>query len=608
MLTFSIVTGLFYAARDNKNIILKYFGSIYVDFYNRNCFMSHEEIKEKLRKKGTLHGFHYTVIILSLSLTFFAWYFSQKSVNEKSKTLFDREANQVVERIRERVQKYEDALAGGVAYIKGTSGETSYKPWKAFADSLKIHKKYPGINGIGVIYQINKADKENFIAKERQSRADFNIHPRHETADMWPITLIEPLKGNEKAVGLDMAFEKNRYSSILKAKNTGKTTITGPITLVQDARKTPGFLFYAPYYKDVDPNKEQSRSERFQGVVYAPFIVEKLMEGTLASTKRNINVKIIDDSTVLYEESGNRDESPLFEEVISLELYGRVWQFQLQANKSFRKHAQSIQPMTILAGGIFIDILLLILFTTISTGSKKTLEYADEMNRDLQSSNAELKQFAFVASHDLQEPLRKVIGFSERLEKKYADSLDDKGKSYIEFIVDGATRMKTLIQSLLELSRVENTELKFTLVNLNKIVKISLSNLEHYIAEKNGKITTDVLPKIMGDETQLIQVFQNLISNAIKYNEDPVPTVHLSFKETESFIEVTVKDNGIGISEEFFEKVFVAFQRLHARDEYEGTGIGLFLCKKIAERHKGELLLTSKLGVGSEFTVKLKKS
>ncbi|MET8173900.1 sensor histidine kinase [Streptomyces clavifer] len=216
-----------------------------------------------------------------------------------------------------------------------------------------------------------------------------------------------------------------------------------------------------------------------------------------------------------------------------------------------------------------------------------------EQTGELRRSNSELEQFAYVASHDLQEPLRKVASFCQLLEKRYGTELDARGKQYIDFAVDGAKRMQVLINDLLTFSRVGRVHESWKPVDLDRSLDRALANLA-LIVEESGTtvVRADPLPELLGDATSLAMVWQNLIGNAVKFRRPDVPcriTVGC-VREGEEW-HLTVADNGIGIAPEFADKVFVIFQRLHARDEYEGTGIGLALCRKIIEFHGGRIWL-----------------
>jgi PAS domain S-box-containing protein len=224
-----------------------------------------------------------------------------------------------------------------------------------------------------------------------------------------------------------------------------------------------------------------------------------------------------------------------------------------------------------------------------------------QQTEDLTRSNEELQQFAYVASHDLQEPLRMVTSYLDLLERRYKGQLDDRADQFIAFAVDGAKRMQVLIQDLLSYSRVGTRGRSFEPVNCEIIVKNVLNNLRVAIADCQAIITYHELPTVMGDATQLTQVFQNLISNAIKFQRDEPPEIQIRIQRTPHDWLFSVQDNGIGIDLQYRDRIFVLFQRLHSRTDYSGTGIGLAVCKKIVERHGGKIWVESQLGQGSTF-------
>jgi PAS domain S-box-containing protein len=235
--------------------------------------------------------------------------------------------------------------------------------------------------------------------------------------------------------------------------------------------------------------------------------------------------------------------------------------------------------------------------TEMKKGAEKALFM---LNEDLLRSNKELEQFAYVASHDLQEPLRMVSSFTQLLAQRYKDNLDHDAKEFIQFAVDGATRMQILINDLLDYSRIETKGKKFTSVNMNDILGQVTNNLSLIIQEKNAVVTHDELPLVVADDGQMIQLLQNLIGNALKFCK-ATPRIHISAREEADHYLFSVKDNGIGIDNQYFNKIFQIFQRLHPKEEYGGTGIGLAICKRITERHGGTIWVESRPGKGSTF-------
>ena len=220
---------------------------------------------------------------------------------------------------------------------------------------------------------------------------------------------------------------------------------------------------------------------------------------------------------------------------------------------------------------------------------------------ELTRSNEELEKFAYVASHDLQEPLRMVSSFVQLLEKRYKGKLDQDADDFINFAVDGANRMQILITDLLAYSRVGRRGKEFKQISCEAVLDRALSNLQAVVEQSGAVVTRDPLPEVMGDSSQLTQLFQNLIGNAVKFCKDRTPSIHISAEQKKKEWVFSIRDNGIGIAPEYFDRIFSIFQRLHGRQEYQGTGIGLAICRKVVERHGGRIWVESEPGSGSTF-------
>jgi light-regulated signal transduction histidine kinase (bacteriophytochrome) len=244
------------------------------------------------------------------------------------------------------------------------------------------------------------------------------------------------------------------------------------------------------------------------------------------------------------------------------------------------------------------------------------LEQETKQRQELARSNEELQQFAFIASHDLQEPLRKIKTFGERLQITCRDSLNEQGRDYLQKMQNAALRMQTLIEGLLTLSRVTTRAQPYVPVNLTQIIQEVLSDLEVRIQQTQGQIEVGELSIIQADPLQMRQLLQNLIGNALKFHRQNQPPVikiygqflnnHIQdFSVDNAYYQIIVEDNGIGFAEKYLDRIFHVFQRLHGRSEYEGTGIGLAICRKIIERHHGTITAQSQPGQGSKFIITL---
>lgn len=552
--------------------------------------------------RGTkLRWAHWLIVGLSLLLTVGASYFSMQQVEQKNRAEFERQAFQVIELVQERMQLYENALWGGVAFIDAKDGQIEYSDWVTYADSLHIDTRYSGINGIGVIYNVQKEEFASYLADQRGPRPDYAVHPEHQQSEYWPITYIEPVATNLKAVGLDMAFETNRYTGVQRARDLGIAQVTGPITLVQDAKQTPGFLFYAPFYqKGRKPDTVEVRKKESHGVTYAPFIFNRLMDGTLASTNRQLIVRISDEGDLLFDdreafEAGGvaEDPEPMVAKVIEVPMYGRTWTFELETSLAFRQLNANSQPYMILVGGLIIDAMLLGLFIFLTQANRRALEYADnatlalrEGSALLERSNKDLEQFAYVASHDLKAPLRGIHNLATWIEENIQDKMDDETRDYMSLLKSRIARLEGLLAGLLDYSRAGRSELWWKEVDLDQMVA-SIADL--LAAETQGFLVKHDLPYVNAPAVALEQILRNLISNAIKHHDQDSGTIEVSCNRGEDHNLFSVSDDGPGIPEEYRDQVFKMFQTLKPRDEVEGSGMGLAIVKKLVEQLGGEI-------------------
>lgn len=691
-------------------------------------------IKKTLGLREGLAWYHWLIVLCSLILTYTAWSISHSQVQKKIQQRFDFQSEQLLLLISERMSRYEEALKAGVANISSHSQEVNVNQWRKFSQALNLQGLYPGINGMGVIYYVPPEKLSSFIENQKKIRSNFSIHPSHDNQEFWPITYIEPTDINLQAVGLDMAFESNRLSAAKSARDSGETRITAPIILVQDSRKTPGFLLYVPFYKDSFKDNVSSRRENFIGHVYAPFIMDKLLEGVLGEKNIRLLFSVHDNSQELFSELSESieeyDSTPLFSKKITKNMYGREWEFTIETTLSFRKNASTSQPLLILVGGLIIDSMLLVLLVLLSNSRKKALILTENMteslrlsreyyshiidaapcgiliineqgviesinpqvssltgykyheligasieklvparfkkahisqrnefiaspsNRrmglfggiyclknngkefpadiglanfsngnshkiiasivdltehmkvlnDLQKSNKELNDFAYVASHDLKAPLRGIMQLSSWIEEDIQEYANSETLQNFGLLKNRTSRLEKLLDDLLAYSRVNRIRNEIQDVNVENLV-IQIFDL--FDPPSWIKLECQpFLPNFKTRVTPLEIIFRNLIGNAIKHNSGSHGKIKISHTNSDGVIIFSVSDDGQGILPEHHGKIFELFKTLKPRDEVEGSGMGLAIVKKILDGlgQKIEVLSDGNSGTQFNFT------
>ena len=570
-----------------------------------------DDQRSRLVAAGRLHWFHWLIVCLSLALTLSAWYLTRASLLEKRQIRFDREVTHARELLLERMEKYEDALRGGVAFVDTAGSGLSHSTWKTYADSLKLQERYPGINGIGVVHAVALEERDAYLAWQRIERPGYSVHPAHEEGELLPISYIVPVRGNEKAVGLDMAHEANRYSAAQRARSTGMPQLTGPIVLVQDAEQTPGFLFYAPFYDRPTGADEEDLGERFAGMVYAPFVVKKLIDGTLSQERRLVRLRLSDEASILYDELKGVGAGGL-SETITLPVYGRTWTMEVVSSEAFRQATQNRQPVFILLGGLLIDSLLLWFFVAFSRANQRALAYADAAMASLRRNearlaraNEELLQFNYRTSHDLVAPLRTIRGYLELARDDAEQGSTADAMSWLERVDAQCVRLIELVDDLLKISRSQHDTEPLEAVDLTAEVARIRDGLSESIAAQSVMLHTDcaLSPPLLAPRRRVLQIIENLLSNAIRY-ASPDRTrrwVAIRARRESGAVIIEVEDNGIGIPDELTGRVFEMFYR-GPGSTAAGSGLGLYLVRQHVERMGAEITLQSS-PAGTLFTL-----
>lgn len=569
-----------------------------------------------------LSWFHGAVIALSVMLSLFAWKYYKTQIETRTQQRFNVAADNTAKLIIDRLARYEDALWSGVAAQASHAGDISHAQWVSFAQSLELERKYPGTNGIGVIHFLRPEHVASYLARQRATRPDFAIKPAHDFDFFLPITSITPVAANMQAVGLDVAFETNRRTAAFAARDTGRAAITGPIELVQDASSTAGFLFYAPFYTPQTVNTTTSRQAGFRGAVYAPIIVNKLMDGLMPKNFRQVAFDLRDGDTTIYSELTPEnqvvDPNPMHRTELPISVYGRTWTLDIQTDLTFRAANTYTQPNWILAGGFFVESLIVTIIILLTRTNQNAVQYADKVTKELRNKsnelvetntrlhrkNKELEQFSYIASHDLKTPIRGIGGLVEMIEEDLEDYFDTQSahpdvRRNLHHIQDRVLRMTQLTNGLLAMSTVAPMVSSTQCMAFDQMVATLIFDFD--LAQDQITLHGDVEAAEI-DTLNLRRVFENLTSNAIKYHtgRDSLK-IEIHVETQDNFYMIRVDDNGPGIEPAYRKKVFELFETLGVDLGENATGIGLSIVKKAVEQHGGTITVGQSAMGGASF-------
>lgn len=585
--------------------------------------------KSSPRTRRWLSGSHtaWTVLVLSLCATLWAWYATRNAAEEKARLLFDFRVQETESAIFKRMQDYEQVLRGG-AGLFAASQKVDRAEWKAYIASLDIQERYPGMQGIGFAPWIPSGHKDAHV---RLVRADgfpaYDIQPPGNREHYTPITYLEPFSGrNLRAFGYDMFSEHKRRDAMERARDTGTPTLSGKVLLVQETEENiqAGTLLFLPVYKNGMPHGTLTeRRAALIGFIYSPFRMNNLMEGILGRGKSNIrtdiDVEIFDGTppssrTLLYDDdaslhAADTHYTSLFQHSSRINMQGNAWTLYFFTRPAFESMVETQKPAVILGAGLLSSFLLFGLIT-LRKKSEDGLRHFNEIleqrikerTHQLEMANKELESFSYSIAHDLRAPLRALSGFSQILIEDYAGTLDASATGYLNRIHTAGKRMGELVDDLLKLSHVARTEMKFETVNLGTMAEEIHANLQQSEPERTVTLATGTNIIAHGDRRLLEIALENLLANAWKFTlKTPLP--HIEFGEIRQAGETVyfIRDNGVGFNMDYVNKLFKPFERLHANSAFAGTGIGLSIVSRIIARHGGRVWAEGEEGKGAAF-------
>ncbi len=571
-----------------------------------------------------LHGplTAWLVLVCGLVVTASAWVLSTEQVEKRARERLDFRIKELTAKIEGRIMVYEQVLWGAAGLFDASESVTRQE-WKAYVKKLSLEQRWPGIQGLGWAVKLAPEERLNFEKKVRaEGFPQFAIQPAEPRASYTSILFLEPFDWrNQRAFGYDMATNEVRRLAMTRAAQTGHASTSGKITLVQETKTgvQSGFLTYVPVYQKQLPTSHQEERERaLLGWVYAAFRAGDLMDGILGRQDHLLEFEVYDgkpsSESLLYDSNEAREygvSKSGYQQMETIHLQGRSWSIFFISRDPARNIETSL-PALVAGMGIVIDLLLFYLITVLVSNQRRTQREVQQKTRELRDKNQELvrsnenlAQFAEIASHDLQEPLRTVVSFSELLELEYGESIDEEGREYLGFVASGARRMRELLRDTLAFSRVSQAERQIGPINCQLVIQTVLESHADLLSRHNVQVHVGELPTIQSSKL-LSQVFGNLIANASIYHTgDSERHVWITAERSDTHWTFAVSDDGIGIEPRHRDRIFKLFERLHSNGEYPGSGLGLAVCHRVVTDLKGEIWVEENVPRGSRFLFKL---
>lgn len=568
-----------------------------------------------------------------LAITLIASVFTYRQVDRRADQELDERARTVAGAIDRRIETYTEKLFGVRGAFTG-SERLTHREYETFLGTQEVDRRYPGVLALGYADLLPDAGRRAFIrARERDAQAadlgypDLVIRPNAERPGTVAVTYLHPVTPNETAYGFDLMSEAARRTAVVLARDGARPVATAPLRLVTETTDQEGLLIMLPRY--AGPNQRppvEQRLRLFRGVAFVAIRLPDLIRSAI-STPPGVDLEIYDVGAVGAVPSRLRAGDEAFDlrggaqapdadnedsRIFELQTAGRQWRVYYSTDEGLVGGTERAVPWLILILGIVVAALAAAAVSFARSAQARAVKLADQMTADLQASqtelarsNEELERFAFLASHDLQQPLRTVNGFLQLLELRHGDELKGRAREYVEYALRGTRQMSTLIDDLLTYSRAGRNDRAPENVSLDQVWDAAVEQLQAIIEESGATVTRGDLPTISADRGQMTQVFANLIGNGVKYRGDAPPEVHAEARWVADGWEVSIRDNGIGIDPKDHDKIFGMFRRLHGDDRFEGTGLGLALVKRIVESTGGTIRVESEVGEGSTFVVRL---
>ncbi len=552
-----------------------------------------------------------------LALTGAAAWFTGRAVDDRTDQLLRERAAAVSGAVDRRTDFYVEKLYGLRSVFAASPRPVTHQAFDDYLRGQDLLRRFPAIGLVGVVEDVRGDERDAFVRRVRRDIASSGlayypplvIRPPGRRERYGVVSYTHPIAGSRAAFGIDAYQRPGRRLAFMQARDRAGLAAPPPLPLPQDGPRGPlSLTFVLPLYAGLDQSPDRGeRAARFEGGLIQSVRLPRLLSG-LADRRGGEDLEIVDEGRTIFDaQPGSRARDAEHVAELPLVTAGRPWRVVFGTDRQLVSSGERAVPWLILAFGLVVSLLAAAVIQALSSSRRRAEALAEGMTVDLKRSNQELERFAFVASHDLQQPLRTISGFLQLLERQAGDTVDERGREYIDHALRGSRQMSSLIDDLLAYSRVARDDRPLNPVSLERAWDTAVAQLGAELGETGAQVTRGRLPVVPGDEGQLTQVFANLIANAVKYRGDAAPVVHASSRAVNGGWEVAIQDNGIGIDPSDHERIFGMFRRLHTEDEYEGTGVGLAIVKRIIERAGGDIHVESERGRGSRFILRLQR-
>ncbi len=553
--------------------------------------------------------------------------------------LFDQAVRQTTAAVEPGIVRYADLLYGFRGFFGGEQ-IPSAEQYATYVRSSRLLERHPGVVTVAWGPQLRPDEVRDFErAMQRAGQDGYEISPPPATgAGAAPITYVAPLDGNESAVGFDLSADESGKAALRLAGESGEVVAGTPLLVVgESGGESRAVNLYLALYEGGSVPPESGRATRHSGNVVATLVVADAMEA-LTGPEPVLELEVYD-----VGEAGNPAEVPREEELlydsdeepfeaidpsglsesVQVEVGGRTWMLHMAPGPGFDPYQPLVRWWMVVPIGLVISGLLAMLVADVVRSRREVeeeaVDLAEEMtdylrqrerqleqaNENMLRSNKELERYASIAAHDLQEPLRSLLAYASVIERRYGESLDPDAMDHVRRMARAAERMRTLVVDLLTYAKADSALRRIESVNLNEAVRVAIDDLSSLVQECGATVRLGELPTVPGNRRELIGVFSNLISNSLKYRSDEPPEVVITASRDDAFWVVAVKDNGIGISAEYHERIFELFRRLEKRASDTGTGLGLAICARTIQQHGGRIWVESEEGHGAVFRFSL---